>query len=260
LQRRTEKREEAAMLKLMTLNLNLYDEKHGAWPRRRRLIFQGVRDAAIDLLAMQAVRRHRSVERGLDQGAQLAGDLEGFSHRVFRPAAQKPDGSEDGLGILSKLRLGDVTQLPLSFVPDSQDPSERTVIRTTVGTEVGDIGIINAHLSWVPAQHERNVQELLAFIEDNPGPQVLLGDFNAAPDAPGMRQLKERGLVDAWAHLRPQEPGPTFESHRPERRLDYVWVTRDLVNRLEDVERVCQEGEGGVRASDHYGVAVTMRL
>lgn len=248
------------MLKVMTLNVNLYEENHGVWPRRRRLIQDGVRESGTDVLALQAVRRHRSVERGLDQGAQLAADLDGFAHRAFRPAMLQQDGSEDGLGVLSKRRLGDVEQRELTTLPGTEDGATRIAIRTTVNTALGEVGLVNAHLSWVPEQNARNVEEVLAFVAEHAGPQLLVGDFNAAPDSAGIRRLAEHGLVDVWARLRPGQAGPTFESHKPEKRIDYVWVTADLQDRLEDVQRVCDKGEGGVRASNHCGVAVTLAI
>ena len=84
---------------------------------------------------------------------------------------------------------------------------------------------------------------------------LLLGDFNARPDAPELTPL--------WATLRDADPGaPTFPASAPDRRIDYVFVgwpkaggaghvTRCTVEALEPVE--------GVVPSDHLAVLAELR-
>ena len=55
---------------------------------------------------------------------------------------------------------------------------------------------------------------------------MLLGDFNAGPDAAAIIQVTEQ-FVDAWAELRGLEPGFTSNSTLTlNRRIDYVFVGR----------------------------------
>lgn len=247
------------MLTLMTMNVNLYEEKHGPWPKRRRVIEGAVRDCAADVVALQAVRRHKDAEGGRDQGTQLANAL-GFEHRCFRPAHRKEDGSDDGIAFLSRLPLGASVARGLSTRPGTLDPWPRVVARVEVQAPRRSVLVVNAHLSWVPEQNEDNVVELLAFLEERPGQTILVGDFNAAPDAPGIVRLREAGFVDAWQRLRPDEPGATFESHAPDQRIDYVLVSAELAPRLTAITLV---GDGlfeGARGSDHLGIAVSLDL
>lgn len=247
------------MLTLMTMNVNLYEEKHGPWPKRRRVITDAARDSFVDVLALQAVRRHKEVEGGLDQGAQLANAL-GFEERCFRPAHRRTDGSEDGVAFVSRLPLEPSVARGLSTRPGTLDPLPRVMARIEVQAPSKSVFLVNAHLSWVPEQNEDNVTELLAFLQERPSNTILVGDFNAEPDASGISRLREAGYVDAWRRLRPGEAGHTFESHAPAQRIDYVFVSPDLAPRLEDIAVVATGSFDGARASDHFGVVVNLDL
>lgn len=247
------------MLTVMTMNVNLYEEKHGPWPKRRRVIEDAARDTFADVLALQAVRRHKDVEGGLDQGTQLANALR-FEERCFRPAYRREDGSEDGVAVLSRLPLEPSVAKGLSTRPGTLDPWPRVMVRVEVQAPTTSVLLVNAHLSWVPEQNEDNVTELLAFLHERPRATILVGDFNATPDAPGIARLREAGYVDAWRRLRPGEAGYTFESNAPSQRIDYVFVSADLAPRLEDIRLVGDTPYEGARGSDHLGVVVNLDL
>jgi endonuclease/exonuclease/phosphatase family metal-dependent hydrolase len=90
------------------------------------------------------------------------------------------------------------------------------------------------------------------------GPRVLMGDFNAMPDAPVLEQFRQAGWVDAWTTLRAGDPGHTFESNAPDKRIDYVWVSSDLAPRLHAIDIVSAPPGSDVRLSDHHGICVTL--
>lgn len=247
------------MLTVMTMNVNLYEEKHGSWPKRRRVIEDAARDAFVDVLALQAVRRHKDVEDGLDQGTQLANALS-FEQRCFRPAHRRTDGSEDGVAILSRLPMEPSVAKGLSTRDGTLDPWPRVMVRAEVQAPSKSIYLVNAHLSWVPEQNDDNVTELIAFLQERPSRTILVGDFNAEPNAAGIGRLREAGYVDAWRRLRPGEAGYTFESSAPDKRIDYVFVSPDLAPRLEDIQLVADATFEGARGSDHLGIVVNLDL
>lgn len=247
------------MLTVMTMNVNLYEEKHGPWPKRRRIIQDAAHAAKVDVLALQAVRRHKDVESGLDQASQLAEALS-LEHRLFRPALRRDDGSEDGVAFASRVPLGGFEARELSTREGTKDPWPRVMLRTEVRAETMRLSLVNAHLSWVPEQNEDNVVELIAFLQEKRGPTVLVGDFNATPDAPALRRLRDAGYLDVWRRLHPHEPGFTFEADAPNQRIDYVFVTPELAPKLSSIEVVAKESSGNVRGSDHLGVVVTLEV
>jgi endonuclease/exonuclease/phosphatase family metal-dependent hydrolase len=81
---------------------------------------------------------------------------------------------------------------------------------------------------------------------------VLMGDLNAEPDSREIAMLRQAGLVDAFvaAAGRPADE-LTWPSDRPARRIDYLWLSRDLAA----IGFVATTS----MASDHRGVAVTIR-
>jgi len=118
-----------------------------------------------------------------------------------------------------------------------------------------------AGVSAHAVENARNVVEACAYLSQFPGPALVMGDFNAPPEAPSLRGMLGDGLVDLWAELRPGEPGFTFESQAPDRRIDYVLATRDLRGRARTIALV---GNGlatsRVRLSDHLGLIAVLDI
>src|SRR5579884_2231430 len=136
-------------MKIMTLNLNWYEAKHGAWPIRQELIAQVVCDHAPDVIALQAVRKDPTVEEGADQATQLSKTLSEYKHVVFVPGTEHGRGKQDGSGWLSRepFEQLDHQLLPLGSQPGRvpEDPAVRLVLYARVGS----ISLFNCHFSWV---------------------------------------------------------------------------------------------------------------
>ena len=110
--------------------------------------------------------------------------------------------------------------------------------------------------------------------EPPPGlPPVLVGDFNAQPDATEIRFLKGLHALEGRSvffadcfGVAGEGPGYTFDAtrnpfaaptHEYPRRIDYVFVRgpdKKVRGKPLEARVVMQEIEGGVCASDHYGV------
>jgi endonuclease/exonuclease/phosphatase family metal-dependent hydrolase len=81
---------------------------------------------------------------------------------------------------------------------------------------------------------------------------VLLGDLNAEPDSPEIALLRAADLVDAFqAGAGTASDERTYASDRPERRIDYIWLSPDL--------RASGFDATTGTASDHRGVMATIR-
>jgi endonuclease/exonuclease/phosphatase family metal-dependent hydrolase len=78
---------------------------------------------------------------------------------------------------------------------------------------------------------------------------VILGDFNAEPDAPEIDMLRQAGLVDAFMGMEPHT-ALTYHSANPYQRIDYIWVSPDL-----EVEEVYVPFSN---ASDHLPIVVVI--
>lgn len=272
------------MLRVMTLNLNGYVEKHGEWTARRGLILSAIQSVQPDILALQAVAKDNRRFGGHDQATQLAlqgasvaggtpasapvedrpGEHEpkgGYSHIYFQPAAAAVDGIEAGTAIVSRLPFAATDYLRLSLLPDLEDTTRRVVLMARFDRPNGPFYLFNAHFSWVREQLENNLAEALPWLTAVEAPALLVGDLNAPAGEGLLTLLREAGWVDAWETLRGGEPGHTFEAGQPSIRIDYAWANPYLAGRLSAIDIVCtEEGPAGEHVSDHYGLLVSIDI
>jgi len=115
------------------------------------------------------------------------------------------------------------------------------------------------------------------LVSDRPDlPVVLLGDFNADPDASSIRFLRGKQSLDgtsvsyedAWEAVHAEEPGHTFSPRNPlvglgqvplerGRRIDHIMTRGGPHGPLLNVAAcrlVLDQPVDGVWASDHFGV------
>jgi endonuclease/exonuclease/phosphatase family metal-dependent hydrolase len=151
-----------------------------------------------------------------------------------------------------------------------------------VDTPHGRVLVAHHKPSWqFGAECERELQAVAAarLIErhaDRADHAVVLGDFDATPDAASMRFWRGRQSLhafsvcyqDAWATVHPGEPGYTFTPANPlvragqrpagvARRIDYILVRAGDHGPTLQVARcdtVLDRPVDGVWASDHFGV------
>lgn len=248
------------MIRILSLNLNYYIEKHGAWEDRAQLVLDAVREHRPDIAAFQAVRRDQSRFDGLDQAAQIARRLD-YPHTCFQPADTEIAGKESGSAFISQLPIHDVDFLRLTNIGGIEDTNRRVLLSARFDLPGGPLHVFNAHFSWVAEQLRNNVDEALPYITAVQEPAILVGDLNAPAGQDQLYLFEEAGWVDAWKALRPDDPGYTFEAGQPSIRIDYAWLNPFLANRLEDIRIVAnQTGPNGSHVSDHAGLLVTLDL
>jgi endonuclease/exonuclease/phosphatase family metal-dependent hydrolase len=249
------------MFKVMTLNLNYYADKHGAWDQRMLAIRDALLEAEPDVVAFQAVKRDPKVRLGVDQAMQLGGMLLGTEQVLFQPAQIFADGSEHGSAVLSRTPITESVGIPLSLRDGLDDTNERMMIYACVDLPGGAIDLIDAHFSWNDEQAMDNVSEALRVLDKIEGAGLLLGDFNQTPDKPSMQRLRDAGWIDVWAALKPDQDGCTFESNHPSIRIDYIWITETLRSALRSVEIIAPyRADPQARFGDHVGLMATFDL
>ena len=96
------------------------------------------------------------------------------------------------------------------------------------------------------------VPRLLDAVAGRPA-TVLMGDLNAEPDSAEIALVRAAGLSDAFtAGGGGRADELTWPSDRPDRRIDYIWLSGDLA--------ASGFAAAPGTASDHRGIAVTVRL
>nr|WP_243866358.1 endonuclease/exonuclease/phosphatase family protein [Actinophytocola oryzae] len=187
---------------------------------------RAIRSGRPDVVALQEVDVHwaeRSEFR--DQARDLARLL---GMRVFfapiydlDPLTADAPRRQYGVAILSRLPMPhtenhDITRL------STQDPNPVPApapgfAEAVVVTRGIAVHVYATHLDYRedPSVRVAQVDDMLSIM--GRGPTLLLGDFNATPDAPELAPL--------WDRLKPAEVGLTYPADVPAKRIDYVTVS-----------------------------------
>jgi endonuclease/exonuclease/phosphatase family metal-dependent hydrolase len=189
-----------------------------------------------DIVVLQEVARGWLATSATDNLLWLSRRLE--MEAVFGPA------SDDGLWGNAVLTRGTILGHD-QIVYSVSDNFDRSALRVRIATEAGDLTVIVTHLdnpAGADAIRDTQTAELLAFWGGE-GRTVIGGDFNADPDSATVRAMIDAGFVDAGAAL-----GPDAITSEDDRRIDYLFVTGDL---LPSEPRI-----PGVWTSDHLPFAI----
>ncbi len=260
--------------RLRVLTMNVLEPRYADGPARRRALTARLADAAPDVLALQEV---------------VADDLRDLAADGWR-LVPHPGRSPDGVGAVLAVRapLGRVRTDPLQVsARTSRTPwCGVSTAEVLYGEPLGGVLVVHHKPSWPYGfEYEREQQarraavlaeEMLAESEGRVRHAVVLGDFDARPEAASPRFW--RGLCsvdgfgvcyqDAWESAHPGDPGLTFEPGNslvragdmplePGRRIDYVMARCGAYGptlRVAACERFLVEPVAGVQVSDHYGV------
>ena len=102
----------------------------------------------------------------------------------------------------------------------------------------GGITVLIIHFGLNPDEQENAAETVLQHLENEKC--ILMGDFNVLPENPVLDGIRAR-MKDA-ADLFPQ-PLMSFPSDAPDRKIDYIFVSPDVVLTAADIPAIV--------ASDH---------
>ena len=264
------------MNRLRVLTLNIWN-RQGPWEQRLGLIRAGIQRLSPDLVGLQEVIEHE----GRSQADDIAQDL-GYA-TAFGTAHDLGGGVRFGNAVLSRWPVASARVMPL---PTGETDERRSLLLAEIDSPHGKLPFFVTHLNW--KLHHGFVRELqvaavAAHVKATAPiaglPPVLVGDFNAEPDATEIRFL--RGLhalggtstyfADCFG-ITGEGRGITFDAarnpfaaptHEPPRRIDYVFVRGpDSAVRGKPLGArvVLDEVVDGICATDHYGVLAEISI
>ncbi|MGW5645399.1 endonuclease/exonuclease/phosphatase family protein [Saccharopolyspora sp. NPDC003752] len=218
--------------------------------------------AGADVVGLQEVDVHWAARSGYaDQVAQLA-RMTGM-HSYFAPIYDldpEPGRTERrryGVALLSRFPIigaenHEITRLS-TVDPEPVPKPMPGFAEAVLATPGGPTHVYVTHLDYRPdpAVRRTQVAETIRILDQDPphARQLLLGDFNAGPDAPELAPLLAR-MRDGWAAANGPGGGLTFPAPDPEKRIDYVTFAGRL--------RATRAEVPGTQASDHRPVLVTI--
>ena len=275
-------RDVPSLAELRVLTLNLWAHQ-GAWPERRAVLINGLRDLRPDLVAFQEPIVRDTYDQALD--------LLGLDYHVAHPSRGLVATSDhQGASIASRWPIQTLHEVDLHLTPRTLDFPCTTLIAEVVAPEpVGPLLFVNHLPSWQPAfELEREQQTVAAAraIEELARGRdlhvVLAGDLDADPEASSIRFWTGRQALDgmsvcyrdAWESAHPGEPGHTFTPRNPLmaaanwdwpfQRIDYIFVRcgdrGQPTLAITACELAFDEPVDGVWASDHFGVLAVLAL
>jgi endonuclease/exonuclease/phosphatase family metal-dependent hydrolase len=225
----------------------------GVWSRRLPLIADTLEQAGFDIVGVQEV---------LDEGSGGVPAGETVAERLGLNHAGRADCQ---LAILTPHEIRSWVVVPLS-VGVARQEAERgygsaSILHAVVATPGGDTNFVVVH--WSPrsaAARTGAADALVDYIAGLPERRlVVVGDLNTvALETPELTVLSQgpRPLIDAWAAIHADDPGHTMPSHDPVVRLDYVFLSHDLVPT--EVRLLGDTPDhDGFYPSDHLGVIAT---
>jgi endonuclease/exonuclease/phosphatase family metal-dependent hydrolase len=260
---------------LRVLTLNIWGD-HGDWQRRMDTAIAEAKALRLDIIGLQEVRE---VQGGLRQAELFARAIGG--HYQFAAADTESPGGPIGNAVVSRLPLSNPASIPLP----APRGDHRVALAVDVETPRGKVAFISTHTSWeleASVVREQQVVALDAFARGRhlELPSVMVGDFNATPDADSIRFLTGRKSLtgqstywrDAFARVRPHSDGYTWSARNPQvarhvernRRIDYVFVGPLAVDGRGAIldARVALDvpSPDGVFGSDHFAVYAEIAL
>ena len=270
---------------LKVLTLNIWHDQ-GPWLDRLQLLRQWIDRLDPDLIGFQEVLV--GVDDEIDQVREILAEKNYYVD--FGSAMLIPDRKhlQFGNAIASRWPIIDREETRL---PDRGDWESRAALSVTVDSPHGPIGFTCTHLHWqfnhgiVREKQVEVVAERAWKRRPNKGfPPIIVGDFNAEPDSDEIRFMTGRhslagasvAYLDAWEVAGdtslPGEAGHGMTwsnrnayarlEYEPRRRIDYVFVGlpgRKGQGSVEDCRVVCNQEEGGVWPTDHFGVYAELR-
>jgi endonuclease/exonuclease/phosphatase family metal-dependent hydrolase len=284
-------------LSLLTLNIGLL--RYRLWRNWQipinRHIAERLAAAPQALAAINAdIVALQEAYHDADRDALIAGLLDIYPYVAESPRRRSFVGS--GLLLLSKYPLHDVEFLACEGAPRWTYPfwMQGLLLAGIDLPGVGHVRIVNVHLApslprrdaEMPASianRAREIAQLVSVAATEPGPSILIGDYNASeticPDI--YRQILALGYEDSYVsvHGSPSLSAVTWDpanvlnaagpfAAAPPQRIDHVFVrsgegraiTSDSAAIVLQEPTVTIDGSRYVSLSDHYGVRVGLRF
>lgn len=254
-------------LRVATYNIHYGAGSDGVFDLDRTAAALEALDA--DIIGLQEVDVHwsgRSEWR--DTISELGGILD--MHPVFAPiysldpVEPGQPRREFGVALLSKFPVlsswnHDLTRLSTQD-PDPEPRPAPGFLEALIHVDGRPVHAYVTHLDYRsdPSVRKAQVADTLDILDDDPqhAAQILLGDFNAPPEAPELSDLWT-AVDDAWRVAeKTSDNSLTYPAIDPVKRIDYVTVSHNL--RVDSA--VVPSAPDVVAASDHRPVVAELLL
>jgi endonuclease/exonuclease/phosphatase family metal-dependent hydrolase len=201
-----------------------------------------------DLVGLQEVDRGVERTQRIDEIAELARMTKMDYAFAFNLRYQ---GGQYGVAILSR---SPIMAIDHRLYQNRREAERRGFIRVEVRFHGRTLNFVTTHLDY---QYEDGrvfeTEQLLKALKDVNGPLIVVGDFNDIP-AGGAYKLMRNQFNDAWIESRINDPGYSYPSDKPAKRIDYILF------RQSDRVRSKKAWTVNTLASDHVPVVADLEI
>ena len=202
------------------------------------IMADAIKKCGADIIGLQEVRDESDAEEYEAQAKIIAEKL-GFYY-YFAEAIRFEGKNPYGNALISRYPIISAETI---LIPDPEVKGydgyyeTRCLLKATV--EVGDgLQVLVSHFGLNPDEHENAVKTIVSNISSEHC--ILMGDFNVQPDNPVLHPIMEK-LYDTANSFSSSKL--SFPSDVPTVKIDYIFVSKDLVVSEADIPEVI--------ASDH---------
>ena len=196
-----------------------------------------------DVCGLNEVRGAGDLDGYTDQTNAIA-DVLGYD-RCFAEAIRVCGRGPYGNALVSRYPIveAETVLVPDPVRREGGSYETRCVLKAVLDTEEGRICVLVCHMGLEIEERESAVATLCRLIDATDLPIVLMGDFNAQPDAAVLAPLRER-LRDT-DELAETHGAPTFASYEPQMKIDYIFYRGLRCRGVRTVEEI---------VSDHFPI------
>jgi endonuclease/exonuclease/phosphatase family metal-dependent hydrolase len=193
-----------------------FNAHHADGRRGHRALVETCRTLEADILAVQELDRHTSRTWFRDQ-ARMIGEELGY-HCALGPAKNLGFGGRQCNALFTRGTLHDVDVFEL---PREQGLELRVAVIARVHVHDLEVTAVCTHLQHRPRSlAEVQLAALVARLDQEPKPRVLLGDLNLAAEV-AVPRLRDAGYT-------PVAVGFTAPRREPHEQIDWIAITDDV--------------------------------
>lgn len=183
-----------------------------------------IKEFSPDIVGLNEMRDTLSLPE-YDRQTEILASLSGYGHHFFAKAIEitSPTPYSYGNGFLSKYKIVSQETFPIAL-PEEERTSERYETRVLLKARLENgYTVLVTHFGLSRAEQIEAVKVILRHIESEKC--ILMGDFNLRPESEILLPIREKMTDCASAS---ESENFTFPSTEPNRKIDYIFVSRDL--------------------------------
>lgn len=214
------------------------------------LFINSIKEINPDICGLNEVRGEGPIDGYTDQTNAL-GDGLGYN-RYFAKAIDVQGTSPYGNAFVTKFPVKSAETVAVPdpiFKYEIGKYESRCVLKAVADVGGKDLLVLVCHMGLALGERKNAVKEICKIVDSTDMPLILMGDFNALPDADELKPLFERlNDTDSLA----EESGKfTFPSYRPNIKIDYIFYRNLKCTGVKTVQKVI---------SDHYPIVAEFEV